>query len=188
MAEKTGQDPKAEKTGQEPKAVFTAVIFDPTLEPERNGVFAAFGSFMGTTKAPNPSPSALMLARMPIAREGDGNGYLPAPDPLLLRPGTNLGVNCIDIDELEATTAPAIAMYRKRGSFRCFSPEIPGAVGDRFRHYSEADAVLLIGACLSISALEAGIEGEDRYAVKDAYNGFHSALKEELTSRAAAAG
>lgn len=187
MADKTVQETKAEKTEQGTKAVFTAVIFDPTLEPERNGVFAAFGSFMGTTKAPNPSPSALMLAGMPIARE-DGNGYLPAPDPLLLRPGTNLGVSCIDIDALEATTAPAIAMYRKRGSFRYFSPEIPGAVGDRFRHYSEADAVLLIGACLSISALEAGIEGEDRYAVKDAYNGCHSALKEELTSRAAAAG
>jgi hypothetical protein len=171
------------KTEKPPKLEPTSVIFDPTLEPARNEVFKIFANFFGGSRAPTPSPSTLMLARMPVKLK-DGPGYGAAEDPFMLRPGANIGVKPSDIAALEKTTAPPIVMYRKKGCFRYLSPEIPGTAGDRFRHYSESDAIELISACLSIGTLESGIEGEDRYAVKDVYNSVHSALKEELASRA----
>lgn len=172
------------KTERPPKMEPTAVIFDPTLEPERNAVFKVFANFFGGLRTPNPSPSTLMLARMPV-RLKDGPGYGAAEEPFMLRPGANMGVKPADIVALEKTTAPPVVMYRKKGCFRYLSPEIPGTAGDRFRHYSESDAIELISACISTGTLESAIEGEDRYAVKEVYNSVHSSLKEELDRRAA---
>jgi hypothetical protein len=159
---------------------YAAIVFDPSKEKQRNSVLSFFAKLMNARQAPNPSPSSLIVPRLPVLNEL--NQYQSAGDPLIVRIGANVGIEEKVLTELMNSQNPAITRYIESGCFKLYRP-MDGRQGLCYADYEEKDAIELVAATLATAFLDEWIEGEDRFPVKKMYEAVSTEIAQQLADR-----